>query len=338
MTSNRWRKTSLRALVRGFRHGVESPGDHAPDAAQPGQERLPQALREAYSWLLQRLPSQIQGKARICRMDLCGKRTTVDMDELLTWLQLPRFLAGNPAWNWVRWYASAIPPGERLSLTRTLDQLMDLNAEPQARRLDVRFAAWELEFVGLAASTTPLPVVGTQKSDPILLMPPAQVVAEWTRLKTPACLAALKELSADGMSLGWNPRSVLSVVGYAVGWSGVPKSVRHDALLAAVVAPKTLLPTLHREWWGDAGTQRRKRVVVAMLDLFCKLAKGRTHGDWSRACSHWRSDVDWLNGVFAVSPRTNPPATPAERAKAVNEPVYHLVKGNQLKSTAGQRV
>ena len=150
MSRVRWRDNRLqviRAKSRGDAPAITRPSaDHAPDSPS----KLARDVQEIYGKLLECLPTGVQGMTRILRPSVGSGCAFVDLDGLLTWLQLPRFVSGNPACDWVNLYACKIERRSRLPLTRLLEALMEQNAEPQPRRMDARFAAWELEFVGLA--------------------------------------------------------------------------------------------------------------------------------------------------------------------------------------------
>lgn len=213
-----------------------------------------------------------------------------DYSRLLEWLRLPRFSSGYTSPDWSRSFA----PRLRDSRGRVLDLLMtlvELGAEPRGRLDDLAHAWWELENMEPSAGAFQM---ARHDSDVerLVSVDDARLVSQ-----EPAIASRLGLLNAAPHSTagrGWNQRSVLSLLGYAVGWSGHSIEDRRIALRACLVMPDELVPRDQRDFWGVCCSRRRVRAIERMIGMFIGLAKHRTSGNWTRACDDWEADLGWI--------------------------------------------
>lgn len=234
-----------------------------------------------------------------------------DYEAILNWLKLPRFGVHNTAHNWVDYFATSLPGVKHLVVDR-LAELVEFGAEPQNRQLDLYFAWWELEFMQQEKQRK-MPLCPREADDTVVVL----TVDEMRRLgeypKVAEAVSRFRDGAAKLKSGGWNQRSVMSLLGYAVGWSGPTKDRRRAALEACMVLQDGFLPESQRHFWGARGTRRRARAISKMIQLFVALSEKRTHGDWSKACADWRADLGWVEATWLGAP-VPVPVTPVTRS------------------------
>jgi hypothetical protein len=234
-----------------------------------------------------------------------------DYEALLSWLKLPRFGVHATAHNWVDYFAPSLPGTKHLVVDR-LTELVEFGAEPQNRQVDLFFAWWELEFMHQEKQRK-MPIIPREPDDAIPVLTSDQMMRLGQYPKVMESISRFREGAARLKIGGWNQRSVMSLLGYAVGWSGPTKDRRHAALEACMVLQDGFLPESQRHFWGARGTRRRARAIGKMIQLFISLSERRTHGDWSKACADWRSDLAWVEATWIVPPVPVPvtPVTPS---------------------------
>ena len=230
-----------------------------------------------------------------------------DYEVLISWLKLPRFGVHDTAHNWVDYFASSLPTPKHLVVDR-LAELVEFGAEPQSRQVDLFFAWWELEFMHQEKQRK-MPIIPREPDDAIPVLTSDQMMRLGQYPKVMDSISRFREGAAGLKSGGWNQRSVMSLLGYAVGWSGPTKDRRHAALEACMVLQDGFLPESQRNFWGARGTRRRARAIGKMIQLFISLSERRTHGDWSKACADWRSDLAWVEATW-IAPSVPVPVTP----------------------------
>ena len=188
----------------------------------------------------------------------------VDYTRFIEWLGLPRFATGNPAPNWMDFFARRLARETRYPVVCRLVELLDFGAQPQLRELDLDHAWWELTF---------MPHVRLQPM-PRLAREPDEAVAVWTdeqiqqSARSMDVAEALRRFDAGAKHMtaaGWNPRSVLSLLGFKVGRAGPPATVRHATLEACLILRDAAIPQSQRDFWGGRGTRRRVRAIRAAL-------------------------------------------------------------------------
>ncbi len=234
-----------------------------------------------------------------------------DYETLLNWLKLPRFGFHDTAHNWIDYFAPSLPGVKHLVVDR-LAELVEFGAEPQNRQLDLFFAWWELEFMHQEKQRK-MPIVPREADDAVAVL----TVDQMRKLEEyPKVAEAVSRFRDGAVKLkigGWNQRSVMSLLGYAVGWSGPTKDRRRAALEACMVLQDGFLPESQRQFWGARGTRRRARAIAKMIQLFVALSEKRTHGDWSKACADWRADLAWVEATWLGAP-VPVPVTPVTRS------------------------
>lgn len=244
----------------------------------------------AHEALVSALPTGIRALLPVVDPTLQVVPNSCDYSRLLDWLRLPRFSSDETSTEWARYFA----PRLRDSRGRVLDLLMtlvELGAEPQRRLSDLAHAWWELENMEPSAGSFQMDRHHADL-ERLVSVDDARLVSQEPGVASRlGRLGSVPQLAAGG---GWNQRSVLSLLGYAVGWSGHPIEERRDALRACLVMQDNLVPRDQREFWGSSGTRRRVRAIERMIGMFISLAKHRTSGNWTRACSDWESDLGWI--------------------------------------------
>jgi hypothetical protein len=230
-----------------------------------------------------------------------------DYEALLSWLKLPRFGVHDTAHNWIDYFAPSLPGTKHLVVDR-LAELVEFGAEPQNRQVDLFFAWWELEFMHQEKQRK-MPIISREPDDAIPVLTSDQMMRLGQYPKVMESISRFREGAARLKVGGWNQRSVMSLLGYAVGWSGPTKDRRHAALEACMVLQDGFLPESQRHFWGARGTRRRARAIGKMIQLFISLSERRTHGDWSKACADWRSDLAWVEATW-IAPSVPVPVTP----------------------------
>ena len=230
-----------------------------------------------------------------------------DYEALLGWLKLPRFGIHDTAHNWIDYFAPSLPGTKHLVVDR-LAELVEFGAEPQNRQVDLFFAWWELEFMHQEKQRK-MPIIPREPDDAIPVLTSDQMMRLGQYPKVMESISRFREGAARLKVGGWNQRSVMSLLGYAVGWSGPTKDRRHAALEACMVLQDGFLPESQRHFWGARGTRRRARAIGKMIQLFISLSERRTHGDWSKACADWRSDLAWVEATW-IAPSVPVPVTP----------------------------
>lgn len=246
----------------------------------------------AHHGLAALMPTPIRSMLPVVSPLLATPPARCDYSKFIEWLKLPRFAHSNTATNWVDFFARALPQSKKLVVDR-LVELIEFGAEPQHRELDLYFAWWELQFAE-QEKRRGMPLLSPQPDD-------SKIVLKFDHIETlgksPQVAAAIMRFRDRASTLkidGWNQRSVMGLLGYAVGFSGPPQSTRHAALEACMILPDCYLPQSQREFWGSRGTLRRARAIARMINLFVSLAQNRTGGDWTRACDDWRADQRWV--------------------------------------------
>lgn len=244
----------------------------------------------AHRALMELLPTGLRGLLPVVELGLAKAPSECDYGQFVAWLRLPRLTSGNPSPDWARRFAHPLGMSRRRVLD-LLATLVELGAEPQDRQEDLYHAWWELENMEPAVSVVQLS--GDPQDSRVVM-----ASSDQRRLATdPAILASLGRLSnatyATGAG-GWNQRSVLSTLGYAVGWSGTTVANRRIALRACIVMPDDMVPDGQRDFWGSRASHRRVRAIERMISLFISLAEHRTSGSWARACEDWEDDLQWL--------------------------------------------
>jgi hypothetical protein len=215
---------------------------------------------------------------------------TSDYSRFIAWLKVPRFATGNPAPDWARRFGH--PLGEkRRRVLDLLATLVELGGQPQDRQDDLFHAWWELE--NMEPSYSKFQLV-PNAHDSHLLLPVGDVVCMSDSPLVARCLDRLQAASFSSTAGGWNQRSILSVLGYAVGLSGASVAQRRVALRACFVMPDELVPRAQREFWGVRASHRRVRAIERMISLFISLAEHRTSGSWTIACRDWHQDLEWI--------------------------------------------
>lgn len=244
----------------------------------------------AHEALALALPTGIRALLPRVNADLQIVPASCDYSRFLKWLRLPRFSSGYTSPDWSRSFA----PSLRDSRGRVLDLLMtlvELGAEPQCRLNDLAHAWWELENLEPSAGAFHME---RHHSDleRLVSVDDARLVSQ-----EPAVAYRLGRLGSAPRAAaggGWNQRSVLSLLGYAVGWSGHSIEERRIALRACFVMRDELVPRDQREFWGFSCSRRRVRAIERMIGMFIALAKHRTSGNWTRACNDWEADLGWI--------------------------------------------
>jgi hypothetical protein len=244
----------------------------------------------AHDALASALPTGIRALLPVVDANLQIVSSSCDYSRLLDWLRLPRFSSGETSPEWARYFA----PSLRDSRGRVLDLLMtliELGAEPQRRLDDLAHAWWELENMEPSAGSFQME---RHHSDLERLVSVDDVRLVSQEPEVASRLGRLGSVPQAAAGRGWNQRSVLSLLGYAVGWSGHPIEERRIALRACLVMRDDLVPRDQREFWGGSGSRRRVRAIERMIGMFISLAKHRTSGNWTRACSDWEADLGWI--------------------------------------------
>jgi hypothetical protein len=284
---------------------------HGTTLLARGSERSLSGFVAAHHALAALLPKSVQ--SMLPRVDpsspVLPKRC--DYEAILGWLKLPRFGIHDTAHNWIDYFAPSLPGTKHLVVDR-LAELVEFGAEPQNRQVDLFFAWWELEFMHQEKQRK-MPIIPREPDDAIPVLSSDQMLRLGQYPKVMESLARFREGAARLKIGGWNQRSVLSLLGYAVGWSGPTKDRRHAALEACMVLQDGFLPESQRHFWGARGTRRRARAIGKMIQLFISLSERRTHGDWSKACADWRSDLAWVEATWIASAVPVPvtPVTPS---------------------------
>jgi hypothetical protein len=227
-----------------------------------------------------------------------------DYGTILNWLKLPRFGVHDTAHNWIDYFAPSLPGVKHLVVDR-LAELVEFGAEPQNRQLDLFFAWWELEFMHQEKQRK-MPIVPREADDAVAVLTVDQMRKLEEDPKVAAAMSRFRDGAANLTIGGWNQRSVMSLLGYAVGWSGPTKDRRRAALEACMLLQDGFLPESQRHFWGARGTRRRARAIVKMIRLFVVLSEKRTHGDWSKACADWRADLEWVEATWLGRPVPQP--------------------------------
>jgi hypothetical protein len=190
-----------------------------------------------------------------------------------------------------------VVPQLRQTFANQLAQAIEAGAEPQNRLSDIHHAWWELAFMSSQSDSS-----NPATPDDFTLLLPDEEIGRWTRdHEIQRALSRFRSSTVSTGSNGWNQRSLLSILGYAVGTSGRPANVRRIALRACILLPDHDLPMDQREFWGPRASRRRGRAVARMIRLFVSLAESRTHGDWTKACADWHSDLTWLGSEFQIT-------------------------------------
>jgi hypothetical protein len=220
-----------------------------------------------------------------------------DFEQIISHIQIPKFLAGNPSTDWARHFVSRTKCRSHERLAHHLLQALEAGAGPQVRLLDVQQAWYELAFLGVPAKAAG-PTYPPRLDDAELALPIEQMVASEGRAEISEKLRDFINGAKPSQIKGWNQTSVLKQLGYRVGVSGPPTSKRRVALEACLLLPDKLLPEEQRSFWGRAATRRRVRAMLQMLKLFINLANDRRSGDWSVACADWTKDAEWVEATF----------------------------------------
>jgi hypothetical protein len=191
-------------------------------------------------------------------------------------------------------------PGRVALLFETLEQLLHAGANPWAMRHLIELASWEARLAAEMAVFRQWRAVCDSPGR--VLMTPLECAA-WisrrrgVRLSVFADPSRLTRAKAGFAAL--NPRGVLGSLGYEVGLgarkAGVHPSHRRDMLRDALCIdlrdpgrPQT------SAWWGPAGTEARANSIERCIEMFVRLARARTSGDWDKAIDDWESDLRWL--------------------------------------------
>ena len=220
-----------------------------------------------------------------------------DFSRLVVRINLPNFTKGNTSPIWPKLFAKPVAPQLRQTFANQLAQAIEAGAEPQNRLSDIHHAWWELAFMGSQSESS-----NPAKPDDLTLLLADEEIARWTGdHDIQRALSRFRSSNISTESNGWNQRSLLSILGYAVGTSGRPANVRRVALQACLLLPDHALPIEQREFWGPRASRRRGRAVARMIRLFVSLAENRTHGDWTKACADWNSDLRWLASEFQIT-------------------------------------
>lgn len=234
-----------------------------------------------------------------------------DYETLLNWLKLPRFGVHDTAHNWIDYFAPSLLGVKHLVVDR-LAELVEFGAEPQNRQLALFFAWWELQFMHQEKQRK-MPIVPREADDAVAVLTVDQMRKLEEYPKVAEAVSRFRDGAAKLKIGGWNQRSVMSLLGYAVGWSGPTKGRRRAALEACMVLQDGFLPESQRHFWGARGTRRRARAIAKMIQLFVALSEKRTHGDWSKACADWRADLAWVEATWLGAP-VPVPVTPVTRS------------------------
>ena len=96
-------------------------------------------------------------------------------------------------------------------------------------------------------------------------------------------------------------KSPLKRLGYEVGKTGAPVSIRRRALKKAFeLSPDDLPGTYRPEYlakWGSAESSQRLEKIADSIASYCRTAHNRST-DMSAAIDDWESDLDWLKRQF----------------------------------------
>jgi hypothetical protein len=274
---------------------VEFPGQ---SRANPGP-----GIVAAHHTIVALLPPGLRGLLPAVAPDKPIVPSKCDYGVFIEWLRLPQFATGSPSPDWSRKFALSLGPS-RLRVIDLLTTLVELGAEPQSRQFDLFYAWWELENMEPSNSTFQL---APDASDMQQLISTEEASQLASIDSVASCLHRLSRSTYTASASGWNQRSLLSLLGYAVGVSGGSIEERRTALRACFVMPDALVPRFQREFWGPCASRRRSRAIERMIRLFVSLAEHRTSGNWARACSDWSTDISWIGsggltvGVAATS-------------------------------------
>jgi len=287
------KKTFVEAVVepKPMTKAAPSAFTRPPQIAGPGFVVVHQSLENL-------LPLGL--RAMLPRLDVSGTFRAADMDYglFIEWLRLPHFATGNTGLNWSQYIAPRLHPRLRKPLIDRLAELIELGANPQSRQIDLFFAWWELEFISPEARTQQRRDIRTDDSEFIVSL--EFLKSAETNHATLNAIEKFTRLASSISRNGWNQRSVLSMLGYAVGSSGPVRAHRYVALEACLLLPDIAFPDSQREFWGVRATRGRYRAIERMINMFISLAERRTHGDWSTACQQWRQDLVWMSEKFPL--------------------------------------
>jgi hypothetical protein len=294
------RKVQQKTDTPGHEQGrvVEATGPQAIRKVIDASQNRSGKVVAAHGELVALLPKALHGMLPVIvqRDDLNPAKC--DYSEFIEWIKLPRFSSQDTAHNWIKYVAASLKHLKR-RVINCLTDIIESGAEPQHRQTDLFFAWWELQFMG-DHGMRPMPLLGKVDDDGSSLLTDAQMEIVRCYPHVMEATALYRHGAPRLQTDGWNQRSVLSLLGYAVGWSGPPKTRRRSALEACLVLSEDLLPQAQREFWGAAGSRRRSRAMLRMITLFITLAERRCHGDWSKACDQWRDDAEWIEGTWCV--------------------------------------
>ena len=92
-------------------------------------------------------------------------------------------------------------------------------------------------------------------------------------------------------------QSPLSVMGYRVGASGLPRSKRRDVLTRAFKGrlPQVGGPEYMSHWGAPGKPARLRRIAQHLVDLWASNAR---RANMDHAVGDWRADLAWLKGAF----------------------------------------
>jgi len=274
------------------RGGSVPPTSSASGPSEPIRRAL---LRSATQALIELLPIGL--RSLLPAASDSRPINSHDFSKLLAHINLPRFATGDTSLNWSRHFAKSLSKGARMRFAHHLAQAIEAGASPRSRLFDLHHAWWELVFMGSDAdSRNPL-----SADDSVALLPANEISCRLGDPDIQTAMVRFRSSALDEETNGWNQRSLLSFLGYAVGVSGRPVSARRASLQACLLLPDQDLPIDQRDFWGNQATRRRGRAVMRMIRLFISLAEGRTHGDWSRACTDWRADLKWLESDLQIT-------------------------------------
>ena len=193
-------------------------------------------------------------------------------------------------------------------LFELLEQLLHAGANPWSARHNLEFASWEAR---LAVELGTFRQGGFSAASPGRTIMSAAECAAWISARRGVRLSVFADPNrltrAKAGFAALNPRGVLGSLGYEVGVgarkSGVHPSHRRDMLRDALCIdlrdpgrPQT------SAWWGSAGTEARANSIVRCIEMFVRLARARTSGDWGKAIDDWESDLRWLRMELMQAP------------------------------------
>ena len=280
-------KRSIQPVVQPIAHSsaVAVAKPDAQSRARPPADVIP-----THDALEKLLPRGVRCKRpSINRAGLVVPSRT-DYTNIIDWLQLPKFTAHNVAHNWLNYFAQGISES-KVEVAELLVRLVECGAQPQNREGDLYFAWWELAF----APEKTAPRISRDPNDAVAAISKEIYKSLAACPKVSAKLAGFTRRASSIAGEGWNPRSVLSLLGYSVGRSGPRLDERRAALGACLILGADLIPSVQKEFWGAPATRRRAHSIVRMIHSFIALAAARTHGDWSKACADWAADLQWMD-------------------------------------------